>query len=102
MKTLPMRVRSARKTTESFPMYALQLLNTLSREKVSGQYLLSNGAIESLQTLRKSPNCPDIFDIIDEIIEDLQDPWLEIQNAKFPGALMSQVTWELWELKRFV
>ena len=57
------------KSTESFPMYALQLLNTLSREKVSGQYLLSNGAIESLQTLRKSSNCPNHFhDIIDEII----------------------------------
>ena len=49
------------KSTESFPMYALQLLNTLSREKVSGQYLLSNGAVESLQTLRKSPNCPNHF-----------------------------------------
>ena len=78
------------KSTESFPMYALQLLNTLSREKVSGQYLLSNGAIESLQTLRKSPNCPDHFhDIIDEIIGALLARPLvgHTMNAKIPGAL---------------
>ena len=76
------------KTAESFPMYALQLLNTLSREKVSGQYLLSNGAVESLQTLRKSVDCPDHFhDIIDEIIGALLARPLvgDTMNAKVPG-----------------
>ena len=74
--------------TRSLPLYALQLLNTLSREKVSGQYLLGKGAVDSLQILRKSDNCPEHFyTIIDEIIGSLLARPLvgDTMNAKLPG-----------------
>ena len=74
--------------TGSLPLYALQLLNTLSREKVSGQYLLGKGAVDSLQNLRKSNNCPEHFyTIIDEIVGSLLARPLvgDTMNAKLPG-----------------
>ncbi len=74
--------------TRTLPLYALQLLNTLSREKVSAQYLLNKGAVDSLQNLRESDSCPEHFyTIIDEIIGSLLARPLvgDTMNAKLPG-----------------
>jgi hypothetical protein len=89
--------------TRTLPLYALQLLNTLSREKVSAQYLLNKGAVDSLQNLRKSDNCPEHFyTIIDEVIGSLLARPLvgDTMNAKLPGDVnlsMKNVEFEEYE-----